>query len=92
MTINLAVHGKGMFEFLKSKTFDTVFSFIIGLGLMSLLKPLYSSERSHIQKAPPYDEVKASTYQLGSKCYQFKAGPVDCPKEGIIEPFERFVR
>ena len=81
-----------MFGFLKSKTFDTAFSFIIGIGLVSLLKPICKGSECHIQKAPPYDEVKESTYQLGSKCYQFKADPVECPNTGVIEPFERFVR
>jgi hypothetical protein len=81
-----------MFEFLKSKTFDAVFSFVLGLGLMALLKPGCKEGECHIQKAPPYEEVKSSTYQLGSKCYKFEAEPVECPMTGVIEPFERFVR
>ena len=81
-----------MFEFLKSKTFDAVFSFVLGLGLMALLKPGCKAGECHIQKAPPYEEVKSSTYQLGSKCYKFEAEPVECPMTGVIEPFERFVR
>jgi hypothetical protein len=76
-----------MFEFLKSKTFNTLFSFILGLGLMSLLRPLCHGPECIVQKAPPVDEVNKTTYQLGSKCYQFRSAPVDCPKEGVIEPF-----
>jgi hypothetical protein len=81
-----------MFEFLKSKNFDAVFSLVLGLGLMALLKPGCKDSECHIQKAPPYEEVKSSTYQLGSKCYNFEAETMECPMTGVIEPFERFVR
>ena len=81
-----------MFAFLKSKNFDTAFSFVVGLGLMALFKPVCEGDECHIQKAPPYDEVNTSTYQLGSKCYKFEADHVECPSKGVIEPFERFVR
>jgi len=81
-----------MFEFLKSKTFDTAFSVMLGIGLMALFKPVCQGNECHIQKAPPYEEVKTSTYELGSKCYQFQVEHIDCPTIGVIEPFERFVR
>ena len=69
-----------------------IFSFILGVGCMALLKPLCTGSSCHIQKAPPYDEVKESTYQINNDCYKFNAAPVECPKHGIIEPFQRFVR
>lgn len=81
-----------MFAFLKSKSFDTAFSFILGLGLMSLLTPICKGEECNVRKAPPYDEVRTSTYQLGSKCYKFDVKHMDCPLQGIIEPYQRFVR
>jgi hypothetical protein len=76
-----------MFEFLKTKGFNTVFSFILGLGLVALLKPFCHGAACVIQKAPPVEEVSKTTYQLGSKCYQFKSEPVDCPADGVIESF-----
>jgi len=81
-----------MFEFLKTKAFDTVFSFLLGVGCMALLKPVCQGKDCHIQKAPPLDEVKSSTYQIGSKCYQFAVEHAECPDAGVIEPFERFIR
>lgn len=80
-----------MFEFLKSKNFDTAFSFILGFGIIALFKPPQHGD-NHIQKAPPYEEVKSSTYQLGDKCYKFEASAIECPSVGVIEPFERYVR
>lgn len=81
-----------MFEFLKTERFNIIFSFIIGLGLMSLFKPECHGNECRIQKAPPYEEVKTSTYQLGRECYQFQAEPITCPATGVIEPFEQFIR
>ena len=81
-----------MFEFLKTETFSLVFSFILGLGSMALLKPMCKGADCRIQKAPSYEEVKKSTYQLGQECYQFQAQPIQCPTKGVIEPFERFIR
>ena len=81
-----------MFEFLRTETFSIIFSFILGLGCISLLKPACSGNDCKIQKAPPYEEVSKSTYQLGAECYQFHANPISCPTTGVIEPFERFIR
>ena len=80
-----------MFKFLQTESFSMLFSFILGLGCMAVLKPACKGNCS-IQKAPPYTEVKSSTYQLGSSCYQFQAEPIECPSTGVIEPFERFLR
>lgn len=81
-----------MFEFLKSPTFNYVFSFVLGLGVMCLFKPVCKGDACRILRAPPYDEVQKSTYQLGAECYQFRAEPIECPKQGVIEPFQRQVR
>jgi hypothetical protein len=81
-----------MFEFLKTESFNVIFSFVLGLGCIALLKPACDGAECRIQKAPPYEEVKTSTYQMGAECYQFHAQPIACPNKGVIEPFERFVR
>jgi len=81
-----------MFEFLKTETFSLIFSFVLGLGCMAVLKPICSGKECSIQKAPPYEEVKKATYQLGTDCYQFRAEPISCPARGVIEPFELFLR
>ena len=80
-----------MFEFLKSERFNLFFSFLLGLALMSLLKPVCGEDCKQV-RAAPLEEVKATTYQIGQKCYQFKTETVDCPKgaaagKGVIETF-----
>jgi hypothetical protein len=81
-----------MFEFLKTEQFKVAGSFIIGLGIMAILKPGCRADTCKIRKAPPVDEVQKSTYQIGDKCYQFKTQAITCPKEDIIESFEQPVR
>ena len=87
----MVVHGR-MFNFLKTDAFDNLFSFVLAVGCIALLKPICKDKDCQIQKAPPFDEVKASTYQIGSKCYQFEVQHKECPELGAIEPFERFIR
>jgi len=78
-----------MFEFLKTERFSIISSFILGLGLMTLFKPVCNGDECRILKAPPLEEVTSSTYQLGGKCYQFRTQPISCPAGTVIEPFER---
>ena len=77
-----------IWDFLKSKSFNTIFSFLVGLGFIAILRPVCKGDQCITLKAPPYHEVEKSTYQLGSKCYQFHVENVDCPATGpIVESF-----
>jgi hypothetical protein len=69
-----------MFEFLKSKQFHIAFSFIIGLFLVLILRPTCKDENCIERKNPSVEEITSATYQLGSKCFQFKNSSVDCVK------------
>jgi hypothetical protein len=76
-----------MFEFVKQKSFHTIASFVIGLGIAAILRPACPTGVCTVMKAPPIEEVTTSTYQLGSKCYQFKTETADCAGSGVVEPF-----
>jgi hypothetical protein len=77
-----------MFEFLKSKTFHIIGSFIVGFGIVAVFRTQCKEKDCIIQKAPPVDEVTKSTYQIGKKCYQFKTESSACKDSGVIEPFQ----
>jgi hypothetical protein len=77
-----------MFEFVKSETYSVVFSVILGMGIIAVLRPTCINESCVIKKAPSPDEVMNTTYQIGSKCYKFMTNMIDCPEKGVIEPFE----
>lgn len=77
-----------IWDFLKSKKFNLVFSFLLGLGLAAILRPACKGDQCLILKAPPVHEVESTTYQLGSKCFQFTLESKECPASGkIIEAF-----
>jgi hypothetical protein len=77
-----------MFEFLKSETYSTVFSIVIGIGIVAVFKPGCRDNGCAIKRAPPVDEVTKTTYQIGNKCYKFKSNSIECPERGAIEPFQ----
>ena len=79
-----------MYEILKTEKFAILFSFIIGFGLVAILIPVCKGDECFVQKAPSVDEMKNSTFKLGSKCYQFKPEASECPVNGVIEAFEQF--
>ena len=77
-----------IWDLLKSKKFNLVFSFLLGLGLAAILRPVCKGDQCLLMKAPPVHEVEKATYQLGSKCFQFGLENRECPKSGkIVEAF-----
>ena len=77
-----------IFDFLKTKTFNYFFSFLLGVGLIALFRPGCKGDNCVVIRAPPADEVKTTTYQIGPHCYQFDTYLIDCPSSGVIEAFE----
>jgi hypothetical protein len=80
-----------MFEIFKSPTFGYYFSFILGFAIVTLFQPLCTGKECEIHKAPLLDDMKKTTYKIGSKCYQFRAEIQSCPADGhgVIEAFQR---
>ena len=65
-----------MFEFLKTKNFYLLLSFLIGVFIILILRPTCKDENCITHIMPDIKEIESSTYQIGSKCYQFKASTV----------------
>lgn len=76
------------FAFLKSESFAIISSVILGIGIVVIFKPMCKSSECIIQKAPSIDEITKTTYDIKGKCYQFHTKSVDCPTNGVIEPFQ----
>jgi hypothetical protein len=64
-----------MFEFLKSKNFHYLFSFLLGVFVVIIWRPICNDDSCIKHKNPKLDEVNSSTYQIGSKCFQFRTVP-----------------
>jgi hypothetical protein len=67
-----------MFEFIRSKNYQIFFSFLLGLFIVLVVRPSCKNESCIKHINPSSQDISASTYQLGSKCYQFKYESVAC--------------
>jgi hypothetical protein len=77
-----------MFEVLKTEKFNIIFSFLIGFTIMVVTIPICNDDKCILKKAPSIEDMKTSTFKIGSKCYQFKPNVITCPAEGFIEAFQ----
>ena len=69
-----------MFEFLKTKNFHYLFSFLLGVFIVIIWRPVCNDDSCIKHKNANLDEINKSTYQIGSKCYQFKSSTVEAVK------------
>lgn len=66
-----------IFDFIKTKKFHLLFSFLLGIFIVIIWRPVCSNEDCIKHELPNLEEINSSTYQIGSKCYQFKTIPVE---------------
>jgi hypothetical protein len=83
----LTVETKMNMDVLKTEKFSIIFSAMIGFAIATLAIPVCKGDDCMIKKAPSVEEMKTSTFRIGSKCYQFKPEIVSCPAKGVIEAY-----
>lgn len=66
-----------MFEFLKTKNFHMLLSFLIGVFIILIIRPICKEDECITHINPDIKDIEKSTYQIGSKCYQFKASVIE---------------
>ena len=76
-----------LIDILKDKRFNYVFSFLMGIFLCILARPICKGESCFSLKSPPITEIKESAYKIGDTCYKFVPKEVKCPVSGVVEPF-----
>lgn len=54
-----------------------LFSFLVGVFIILILRPICKGDDCINYVTPEVKEIESSTYQLGSKCYQFKSSVLD---------------
>lgn len=72
---------------LNDEKFNYFFSFIVGLGLICVLRPMCSGKECATLKPPMEKDFGKYVYRLAEKCYEFKTDVVKCPAKGAIEAF-----
>lgn len=74
-------------KLLKNPLFNVTFSFLLGLGVVALVRPLCKDGECTVKKAPPVKEWDGAVYRVGNKCHEYKTKSVECPASGMIESF-----
>ena len=73
---------------LKDERFSLFFSFLIGVGIMCMCRPVCSGSECSITKAPAEKDFDKYVYRMGGKCHEFKTEIVECPSSGAVEAFK----
>jgi hypothetical protein len=75
-------------NFLNDKRFNMFFSFMLGVGIICIIRPICSGSDCSITKPPTDKEFDKYVYKMsGNKCYEFKSEVIECPNSGTIEAF-----
>ena len=78
----------GLLNFLKDERFSVFFSFVLGVGLICVFRPICSGSECNVSKPPAEQDFDKYVYRMsGGKCYEFKSEIVECPSSGTIEAF-----
>jgi hypothetical protein len=73
---------------LKDERFSLFFSFLIGVGIMCMCRPICTGSECSISKAPAEKDFDKYVYRMGGgRCFEFKSEIIDCPASGTIEAF-----
>ena len=78
-----------LIDILKDKKFNIVFSFLMGIFLTIIFRPVCKGDACFKLKAPLVKEIKDKAYKSGDRCYKFEPEEVKCPLMGVVEPFAR---
>jgi hypothetical protein len=66
----------------------TIMSLLIGFGIAAIFRPLCKGPECVIMRGPPVTDIRGAVYQFGSKCVEFDAKPIECPKAGTVPVVE----
>lgn len=77
-----------LIDILKDKRFDTFFSFLMGVFIILLIRPVCKGTDCFSYKAPAVKTITENAYKIGDTCYKFVPKDVKCPASGVVEPFQ----
>lgn len=78
----------GIPDLLNDKRFNVFFSFVVGIGLICIFRPMCTGSECNVDKAPADKDFEKYVYRMGgNKCYEFKSEIIECPSSGTIEAF-----
>jgi hypothetical protein len=79
----------GLLNLLHDSRFNIFFSFMVGVGMICIIRPQCSGSDCNVNKAPEDKDFDKYVYRMtNGKCYEFKTEMTDCPASGAIEAFK----
>lgn len=75
-------------DILKDPRFNNVFSFLMGVFIILLVRPVCKGDACFKYKAPSLTEIREHAYKIQDTCYRFVPKEVKCPMTGVVEPFQ----
>jgi hypothetical protein len=79
----------GILKFINDERFNVFFSFVLGLGIICIARPICQGAECQVAKPPSDKDFEKHVYKLGQKCYEFKTEVVECPASGTVEAFRQ---
>lgn len=76
-----------LIDILKDPKFDYVFSVLMGVFIMIIIRPVCKGDSCFNFKAPKVQTITEHAYKIGDTCYKFVPKDVKCPSSGVVEPF-----
>lgn len=73
-----------IFKIMEVPGIATVISFMLGVGIASMMRPVCKGPECVVVRGPPVQDIRDAVYQFGSKCVEFQPKPVECPKDGTV--------
>jgi hypothetical protein len=78
----------GILNILNDNRFNIFFSFILGIGIICIVRPMCSGSECKVEKPPAEKDFDKYVYRMnGGTCYEFKSEIIECPASGAIEAF-----
>ena len=76
-------------ELLRSNTFKSVFSILLGAAVVIVIfRPYCKGDNCAIWKAPPPSELTDAVFKIGQKCYSYEEKDIECNgQSNIVEAF-----
>lgn len=56
-------------------------SFMLGIGLAAMFRPLCKGPDCVVLRGPPVQEIRDAVYQFGARCVEFRPKTVECPTD-----------
>lgn len=78
----------GLLNLLNDNRFNMLFSFVLGLGIICVFRPICKGSECEINKPPTEKDFDKYVYRMGEKCYEFNTDIIKCPPSGAIEAFK----